>query len=187
MKAHQLYLAILCVFLSGCMTAQDRRDKRITQNIDLFYEYTEEERAKIRRGQIDIGFNENMVFLAIGKADRVGRRKNAEGESVTWQYSSYSSLWFWHDSHASDLGGWTRKVSHSIWLCNCGSILVRTTVEYSNRVWKWPRCIRWNSGRFLIHTGCIFLHYSVATNRISFPPAYIWKSVVSYFFFSVLL
>lgn len=86
MKAHHLYLAILCVFLSGCMTAQDRRDKRITQNIDLFYEYTEEERAKIRRGQIDIGFNEDMVFLAIGKADRIGRLKNAEGESVTWQY-----------------------------------------------------------------------------------------------------
>ena len=69
MKAHHLILAILCVFLSGCMTAQDRRDKRITQNIDLFYEYTEEERSRIRRGQVDIGFNEDMVFLAIGKAE----------------------------------------------------------------------------------------------------------------------
>lgn len=86
MKAHHLILAILCVFLWGCMTAQDRRDKRITQNIDLFYEYSEEERAKIRRGQIDIGFDEDMVFLAIGKADRIGRHKDANGESVTWQY-----------------------------------------------------------------------------------------------------
>ena len=81
-----LPLALLCLFLSGCMTAESRREKRITQNIDLFYEFTEEERAKIRRGDIDIGFSEDMVFLAIGKADRVARLKNADGQSTTWQY-----------------------------------------------------------------------------------------------------
>lgn len=86
MKIQHLSFALFCIFLSGCMTTQDRRDKRITQNIDLFYEYTEGERAKIRRGDIDIGFNEDMVYLAIGKADRVARLRNTDGESVTWQY-----------------------------------------------------------------------------------------------------
>ena len=86
MKLHYLTLLLICLFLSGCMTTEARRDKRISQNIDLFYNYTEEERAKIRRGEIDIGFNEDMVYLAIGKADRTARLKKADSEAVTWQY-----------------------------------------------------------------------------------------------------
>jgi len=86
MKLYLLSISLLCLFLSGCMTTEARRDKRISQNIDLFYEYTEEERRKIRNGQIDIGFNEDMVYLAIGRADRIARLKDKQGESVTWQY-----------------------------------------------------------------------------------------------------
>ena len=52
-----------------------------------FYEFSEEVREAIRRGELEIGFDEDMVRLAVGSPDRVSMGgKNADGELVNWQY-----------------------------------------------------------------------------------------------------
>ena len=74
------------LFLSGCLTPEARREQRISRNPDLFYSFPEAIQEKVRRGEVDIGFDEDMVRLAVGSPDRVSRRKNADGELVNWQY-----------------------------------------------------------------------------------------------------
>ena len=59
---------------------------RIAENIELFYEFPEEVREAIRRGEVEIGFDEDMVRLALGSPDHVYRRKKGDGELVNWQY-----------------------------------------------------------------------------------------------------
>jgi hypothetical protein len=77
---------VIGLFLSGCITQQAQRERRISQNIDLFYEFPEEAREMIRRGEVDIGFDEDMVDIALGRPDSISRRRDGEGESVIWQY-----------------------------------------------------------------------------------------------------
>ena len=82
----RLFGLCMTLLLAGCITPEAQRERRITQNIDLFYEFPEEIREMVRRGEVDIGFDEDMVHLALGQPDRVSRRKDADGESVLWQY-----------------------------------------------------------------------------------------------------
>jgi hypothetical protein len=44
------------------------------------------ERALIEAGEIDLGFNEEMVEVALGRPDRIYRERRAEGERVVWAY-----------------------------------------------------------------------------------------------------
>ena len=86
MKIPRLALIFLSVVLAGCITPEAQRERRIAENIELFYEFPEEVREAVRRGEVEIGFDEDMVRLAVGSPDRVSRRKNADGELVNWQY-----------------------------------------------------------------------------------------------------
>ncbi len=86
MKTLRLALIFFSVVLAGCITPEAQRERRIAENIELFYEFSEEVREAIRHGEVEIGFDEDMVRLAVGSPDRVSRRKNSDGELVNWQY-----------------------------------------------------------------------------------------------------
>jgi hypothetical protein len=86
MEIFRAITLVIVLFLSGCITQEAQRERRISQNIDLFYEFPEEAREMIRRGEVDIGFDEDMVDIALGRPDSISRRKDGEGESVIWQY-----------------------------------------------------------------------------------------------------
>ena len=86
MEIFRTITLVIVLFLSGCITQEAQRERRIAENIELFYEFPEEVREAIRRGEVEIGFDEDMVRLAVGSPDRVSRRKNADGELVNWQY-----------------------------------------------------------------------------------------------------
>ena len=81
-------LPILCVitsflFLVGCSsTPQDR----ISQNRKTFESYPASVQSKISAGQVDIGFTEEMVTLALGKPDQKLTRAEAGGQSEVWIY-----------------------------------------------------------------------------------------------------
>lgn len=45
----------------------------------------------IRRGQVTIGFNGEMVRLALGEPDRLTMRTDADGESEIWHYVTYDA------------------------------------------------------------------------------------------------
>ena len=86
MMVLRLALIFFFITLAGCITPEAQRERRIAENIELFYEFPEEVREAIRRGEVDIGFDEDMVRLALGSPDRVSRRKDVDGDLANWQY-----------------------------------------------------------------------------------------------------
>jgi len=81
-------LLIACFALTGCMSAQYFRDRRIADNPELFNSFSPEIREKVSLGQIDIGFTDDMVRLAWGPPDRIYIRTTDKGEATVWTYSS---------------------------------------------------------------------------------------------------
>ena len=79
---------IACWALTGCMSAQHYRDRRIAENPELFNSFTPEIREKVSLGQVDIGFTEEMVRLAWGPPDHIYIRTTDQGEATVWTYSS---------------------------------------------------------------------------------------------------
>jgi hypothetical protein len=79
---------IIGIALSGCMSAQYLRDRRIAENIELFNSYTPDIQEQIRLGQVNLGFSEDMVGLAWGAPDRMYVRTTERGEETVWIYSS---------------------------------------------------------------------------------------------------
>ena len=84
----RLALAALALALAfaGCSTP----DSRIEKNSAAFAGYPPAAQAKIRAGEVDVGFTSEMVQLALGKPDRVLRRRSAAGESEVWIYADKS-------------------------------------------------------------------------------------------------
>jgi hypothetical protein len=89
MKKTKPLLLILAVAwaLSACMTAQQIRDRRIASSQDIFNSFSPEIQQKIRAGQIELGFSEEMVRLAWGMPDRIYTRTTDKGEATVWTYS----------------------------------------------------------------------------------------------------
>ena len=89
MKKTKLLLLILAAAfaLSACMTAQQFRDRRIASNLEVFNSFSTEIQQKIRAGQIELGFSEEMVRLAWGIPDRIYTRTTDKGEATVWTYS----------------------------------------------------------------------------------------------------
>ena len=56
----------LALLLAGCATPE----KRIQQNQDLFDSFPVAAQARIRGGQIDLGFTPDMVRIALGDPQR---------------------------------------------------------------------------------------------------------------------
>lgn len=69
--------------LAGCSTP----DQRIHKNATAFAAYPPAVQAKIRAGEIEIGYSPEMVVLALGRPDRVYRRQTTEGETEVWYYA----------------------------------------------------------------------------------------------------
>jgi hypothetical protein len=79
---------IIGLALSGCMSAQYLRDRRIAENIELFSSFPPEIQEQVRLGQIDLGFSEEMVRMAWGSPDRMYVRTTERGEETIWIYTS---------------------------------------------------------------------------------------------------
>ncbi|MDR0993871.1 MAG: hypothetical protein LBN38_04815 [Verrucomicrobiota bacterium] len=74
------FLTLLC--LAGCATVE----KRIEKNRDYFDSLPVAAQARIRGGQIDIGFTPPMVRIALGDPDRRLMRRSAGNETEIWLY-----------------------------------------------------------------------------------------------------
>lgn len=80
-----LFFCVITSFLllAGCAsTPQDR----ISQNRKTFESYPAAAQSKISAGQVDIGFTEEMVTMALGKPDQKLTRADAGGQSEVWIY-----------------------------------------------------------------------------------------------------
>lgn len=73
--------------ITGCMSIQEMRDKRIADNQGVFNSFPPSIQAQVRRGEIDIGFSMDMVRLAWGVPDDVFSRKTSSGVTTVWRYT----------------------------------------------------------------------------------------------------
>jgi hypothetical protein len=89
MKTFFSLLALLCgmAVLTGCSTPESR----IAKQPDLFNRLTPEQQQMIREGRVGIGFDMDMVKLAIGDPDRVRDRTDASGHKEVWTYVNYEA------------------------------------------------------------------------------------------------
>ena len=72
-------------FFTGCETVNDR----IKEKPEAFNSVDQATQDKIKQGIIDIGFTEDLVYLALGKPDQRRESANASGKTVTWIYNTY--------------------------------------------------------------------------------------------------
>ena len=73
------------LFAAGCQTI----DSRIKENPQLFASLDAATQAKIKQGIIDLGFTEDMVYLALGAPDQKRESRSAAGSQTAWIYNTY--------------------------------------------------------------------------------------------------
>jgi hypothetical protein len=72
---------------AGCSTPESR----IAKQPEVFNRLTPEQQQMIREGRVGVGFDMEMVKLALGDPDRIRERTDANGRSEIWSYVSYES------------------------------------------------------------------------------------------------
>lgn len=60
--------------------------KRIQRNQEVFDALPVDAQARIRGGQIDLGFTPEMVRIALGNPQRILTRRTAQEETAVWLY-----------------------------------------------------------------------------------------------------
>ena len=81
---HALAVASL-LFITGCQSV----DSRIKEKPDVFAKLDVATQDKIKQGIIDLGFTEDMVYLALGNPDQKREAVSANGSTKTWIYNTY--------------------------------------------------------------------------------------------------
>lgn len=81
-RLHGILLALLLV-LTACSST---KNQRISQNEALFNTYTPAERQMIRTGQVAVGFDQDMVRMALGDPSRETTVDTAAGKQIAWEY-----------------------------------------------------------------------------------------------------
>jgi hypothetical protein len=76
-----ILLATLAV-VAGCSTPQSRA----RANPEMLESFPPEVRAKVEAGEIDLGFTEEMVLMALGKPDRRYSELTEHGQTIVWGY-----------------------------------------------------------------------------------------------------
>ncbi len=79
-----LSLAALA-FFAGCQTV----DSRIKEKPEVFAKLDPATQDKVKQGIIELGYNEDTVYLALGAPDHKRESVTAGGRTVTWIYNTY--------------------------------------------------------------------------------------------------
>jgi len=70
---------------AGCQSVESR----IKEKPEVFANADKATQDKIKQGIIDLGFTEDLVYLALGKPDEKRESRTAAGTTLTWIYNSY--------------------------------------------------------------------------------------------------
>ena len=125
----------LALLLAGCATPE----KRIQQNQEVFDSFPVAAQARIRGGQIDLGFTPDMVRIALGEPHRQTLRRSADGEVEIWSYFDSTRR---YDRQRVDIDGLSvsgpgglRSIGGSAWInVEQTREFVRARVEFQNGV-----------------------------------------------------
>jgi len=84
MQKHLWRLAgLLGLFLVGCATPESR----IKENPELFAGFPPDVQENVRAGIIKVGYDKNMVYIALGNPDRTSMRETADGAVEVWIFT----------------------------------------------------------------------------------------------------
>ena len=125
----------LAFLLAGCATPE----KRIQQNQDVFDTFPVAAQARIRGGQIDLGFTPDMVRIALGEPQRKLVRRTAAGQSEAWLYLDAIST---YERQRADIDGLSlsgpgnaRSFGGSAWInVKQNKEFVRIRAEFQNGI-----------------------------------------------------
>jgi hypothetical protein len=81
---------ILALLLLALLPACSTPESRIADHRLAFEKYPADVQQKIRAGQVDVGFTQEMVQMALGKYDRRYTRNTTTGEVEVWSYHDNS-------------------------------------------------------------------------------------------------
>ncbi|MDB6169095.1 MAG: hypothetical protein JWM88_1959 [Verrucomicrobia bacterium] len=73
--------------LAGCSSPASR----INDNPELFARLTPDQQELIKQGKVAVGFDMEMVKLALGDPDHIRVRSDAHGQSEIWSYVTYEA------------------------------------------------------------------------------------------------
>lgn len=88
MKFSAFFLSLLTgatLLFTGCQTVESR----IKEKPEVFAGLDLETQEKIKQGIIDLGYTQDMVYLALGAPDQKKESVSTTGQTVTWIYNSY--------------------------------------------------------------------------------------------------
>lgn len=93
--------AVVTAFLmAGCASP----DYRIKKYPDLFNQYPEGVREKIANGEIEVGFEKDAVYLALGQPRRTYRKRSESQDQEIWIYTDLYVRHHFASGHYSDCG-----------------------------------------------------------------------------------
>ena len=80
-----LLLATAILGLAGCQSVESR----IKEKPEAFAQVDKATQDKIKQGIIDLGFSEDLVYLALGTPDQKRESVTATGNTTSWIYNTY--------------------------------------------------------------------------------------------------
>jgi hypothetical protein len=78
-------LAASLGFITGCQSV----DSRIKEKPEVFAKLDAATQDKVKQGIIELGYTEDVVYLALGAPDQKREGISAAGKSITWIYNTY--------------------------------------------------------------------------------------------------
>lgn len=100
-KLCRLAGVLLIAALAGCSTVESR----IEEKAAVFNALPVEQQSRIKQGLVDVGFTQDMVYMAMGSPDRVNEKSSAEGHETIWIYNNYYQRY-----EGSTFAGYHRRV-----------------------------------------------------------------------------
>jgi hypothetical protein len=79
------FFAVILLALAGCNTI----NHRISEKQDVFDRLDPRTQDKIRQGIVEVGYTEDMVYIALGPPDAQHQKVTAKGDETTWAYKTY--------------------------------------------------------------------------------------------------
>lgn len=80
------FLGFLAV--AGLIGCQSPRESRIAEKRELFAALPAQVQGLVKEGLIDVGFTSDLVYLALGKPNRIQPGETAQGLVTTWIYKN---------------------------------------------------------------------------------------------------
>jgi hypothetical protein len=112
MKTRTFVLPVLlAAALSACATTQSRIRKHQAE----FDSYPPAVQQKIKDGKVEVGFTQQQAAMALGKPDRIYRRKTADSDQEVWAYG---------------IGGGRTSVGFGFGMWSGGPVSIGTGVDF---------------------------------------------------------